>query len=234
MLQAILLTLPARDCRDLIKHRSAVLTVNTVPMRRTPFRVYIFCSYPDEFHNSTLVKHCDNTVDCMESDEVISTDILLNGKILGEFVCVVSTSGVFLDYRLYIRDLKIYDEPKTLIEFNRHCPDNPMTAKGLYCNDSECEKVKEYSKDFCSIECPYAQKWCFVDELFVREKEKICEKCGDDKRLLYEYDAEVLCSKCMQQKLHIQEKYIYFCENSNSTYGNLSEALEREGAVKLK
>lgn len=111
-------------------------------------------------------------------------DNFLNGKVIGEFVCdsaewmsmrdcdkACMTLKEAVDYskgkKLYawhISDLKIYDKPKELSEFERPC-----TYKGI------CYSCERFRPNGIPLPAPYGfcetkitrapQGWCYVEEL---------------------------------------------------------------------
>ena len=61
----------------------------------------------------------------------------------------------------HISDLKIYDKPKELSEFEKPCP----YTDGSYCLERKCEHYDDYSGKCCNrVERP-PQSWCCVEEL---------------------------------------------------------------------
>lgn len=142
-------------------------------------------------------------------NEPYTSDNFLNGKVIGEYVCDEITGGYLIElfgdfirkqtcltyeelnkygnkkplYLWHISDLKIYDKPKELSEFEiidkeflKECPyrirvyNNPdytngALLKGSYvCNNS-------FEPDFCRGQCGATksltrppQSWCYVEE----------------------------------------------------------------------
>jgi hypothetical protein len=126
----------------------------------------------------------------MCNDEAYCKDNFLNGKVIGEFICdtyvVDRTYGhdplfngaacisdieaaVYCTnpktYGWHISDLKIYDKPIELSEFEKPCPYNYDCWKcKYYFNGSFDEPPHCDLEDFGVIECP-PQSWCYVEEI---------------------------------------------------------------------
>ena len=101
------------------------------------------------------------------------------GKVIGEFICdriagegetirgsVCLTEDELIDYcngkDLYfwrISQLKIYDKPKELSEFERPCP----YTDGTHCLENKCEYYGDWTGVCrCWVERP-PQSWCYVE-----------------------------------------------------------------------
>ena len=114
------------------------------------------------------------------------------GKVIGEFICdkvdkypYDYCDGVDIDddtiletaidrediniyakgktlYGWHISDLKIYDKPKELSEFKKHCY---YKDRNSYCLMNECEYYSDWTGICCNwVERP-PQSWCYVEDL---------------------------------------------------------------------
>lgn len=83
-MKAILMSIKPKWCEKIFSGEKTIEVRKTAP-KETPFKVYVYCSNGDKLR----LVHSLNTdgVSCMvENDEFVLNDIL-NGKVIGEFVC---------------------------------------------------------------------------------------------------------------------------------------------------
>lgn len=91
-MKAILMSIKPKRCEKIFSGEQTVKVCKTAP-KDAPFKVYVYCSNGDKLR----LVHSLNTdgVNCMvENNEFVLNDIL-NGKVIGEFVCdkVIKTCG---------------------------------------------------------------------------------------------------------------------------------------------
>lgn len=145
-MKAILMSIKPKWCEKIFSGEKTIEVRKTAP-KETPFKVYVYCSNGDKLR----LVHSLNTdgVSCMvENDEFVLNDIL-NGKVIGEFVCdgvielpcettqpywlkekTCLSDGEYMNYLghkngkgLYIIEAKLFDEPRELSDFKT--PDKP-------------------------------------------------------------------------------------------------------------
>lgn len=195
MSKAVLISIKPKWCEKIAKGEKTIEVRKTRPKLKPPFKCYIYCSEGNEL---LILKKTQN--------------INLNRKVIGEFECncismlratniiqcyynhnsiaTCLTDKELLDYangknELYywnISNLKIYDNPKELSEFqiidaqkNKSCQyrkrtyQNPDYTNGAFIYGSYYCKKKD---DWCcncnkkTMKRP-PQSWCYVDELEV-------------------------------------------------------------------
>ena len=171
MSKAVLISIKPEWCAKIANGKKSVEIRKTKPNLYVPFKVYIYCTNqkllftPKQDHNfyATAAKCAENVLKETECD-------ILNGKVIGEFVCnniceidpdhaieaVISEEscvsprdmheylGVKTGYGWRISDLRIYDQPKELSEF-----------AGL-------RKTKFGMEPVAVMRPP--QSWCYVEE----------------------------------------------------------------------
>lgn len=169
MSKAVMISIRPKWCEKICRGEKTIEVRKTRPKLETPFRVYIYCTLPKYPH-----------------EDFIATDypkpqFYVGGKVIGEFICdriyglaplnhapddveqqacltreeiVRYLKGV--GYGWHISDLKIYDRPKDLGEFERPYECDLCTAKWA----SECNACHGNGK----IKRP-PQSWCYVEEM---------------------------------------------------------------------
>lgn len=165
-MKAILQSIRPKHCANIAAGKKTIEVRKTKPKIKTPFNVYIYCTV-----NGTTAK---------ERDRNIFTD--LRGKVIGEYVCdeiqeIVEDSSIplYFDnwsnktcltdlemreyangkplYLYHISDLKIYDKPKPLSEFQK-C----YTVKNI--NNPDFHYKEQMLKPLTRP----PQSWCYVEE----------------------------------------------------------------------
>lgn len=125
-MRAIIQSYTPQECERIINGQQTIKVCKTAP-KETPFKVYIYCT---SVKNMPLAKYVEvhkktnGRIDCWY------------GKVIGEYVCekmdeiVPSGSGYMINAdrkyanmiakgrTLHISNVKIYDNPKELKEFN--------------------------------------------------------------------------------------------------------------------
>lgn len=169
MSKAVLISIRPKWCEKIVNGEKTIEVRKTRPKLETPFKVYIYCTLPKYPH-----------------EDFIATDypkpqFYGGGKAIGEFTCdriyglaplnhapddveqqaclareeiVRYLKGV--GYGWHISELKIYDRPKDLGEFERPYECDLCTAKWA----SECNACHGNGK----IKRP-PQSWCYVEEM---------------------------------------------------------------------
>lgn len=156
----------------------------TIEVRKTapqevPFKAYIYC---------TKEKKQDDIIWA----GIFGDRGKWNGRVIGEFICdkvdeypYDYCDGVDIDddtiletaidrediniyakgktlYGWHISDLKIYDKPKELGDFKKHCH---YKDRNSYCLANECEYYSDWTGICCNwVERP-PQSWCYVKDL---------------------------------------------------------------------
>jgi predicted transcriptional regulator len=74
----------------------------------------------------------------------------------------VKANQMYDGYLWHISDLKIYDKPKELGDFKKHCH---YKDRNSYCLANECEYYSDWTGICCNwVERP-PQSWCYVEDL---------------------------------------------------------------------
>lgn len=184
MSKAVLISIQPKWCELIASGKKTVEVRKTEPKLDTPFKVYIYCT-----KGEYLWKDKDRVFLDGKYNRIIDNmpEWLLNGKVIGEFVCkeiargyLQSPHGDFEQKKTclsydeidkygngkplkywHISDLKIYDKQKELREFKKINRDCWYEDLGLAKRD--CHECK--NKD-CFVQRP-TQSWCYVEELSV-------------------------------------------------------------------
>ena len=171
--RAVMLSIKPEYCELIASGKKTVEVRKSHPKIDTPFKCYIYCTKERDLNeilwtSGVIGKLADKS----------------NGKVIGEFVCDDITKFAIdpkldnltlmsmanrsclskpqledycSDYWLYgwhISDLKIYDKPKELSEFN------PASCGKRRCFNCECFDAEKPS---CTLKRP-PQSWCYVEE----------------------------------------------------------------------
>lgn len=182
MAKAVLISIRPEWVEKILAGEKTLEVRKARPKLETPFKVYIYCTSgrPDlniPISPQRLMR------DYLDTGSMRSLNCPLgNGKVIGEFVCdtyvtdktfghdtlfnaaacmsesdmVAYSAGTPL-YGWHISDLKIYDTPKKLREFERPYECDGCDAK-LWA--SECNACHDNNK----LKRP-PQSWCYVEEL---------------------------------------------------------------------
>ena len=181
MSKAILISIRPKWAEKIANGEKTVEVRKTRPKLATPFKCYIYCTRDKHLafmQNQTGT----NLIACMDVDAAIPVGGAIgNGKVIGEFTCdriyglaplnhapddveqqacltreeiVQYLKGI--GYGWHISDLRIYDAPRELEEFERPCD----------CD--KCDAVWSTTCNQCSddrkIKFP-PQSWCYVEEM---------------------------------------------------------------------
>ena len=183
-MKAVMKSVSPRICEKVANGDCTILVSKTAPKCGLPFKCYIYCTSAKPY----LYKEANPPFELFLDSELYEgkgyDDRLFSGKVIGEFVCdsaewmsmrdcdkACMTLKEAVDYgkgkKLYawhISDLKIYDKPKELSEF-----EHPCTYKGI------CYSCKRFRPNGIPLPAPYGfcetkitrapQGWCYVEEL---------------------------------------------------------------------
>lgn len=186
MSKSILQSIKPQYCELIASGKKTIELRKTRPKLDAPFKVYIYCT-----KGENLWKKGNSVFLDKRYNRLLQTfDHMLNGKVIGEYVCDVIyeysvhklfdkddldyivpqfhyakmqlTQAELLKYGQYkdlygyhISDLKIYDKPKELSEFQRAC------------NHENCGKCKRPITEKLSCTAGLnrpPQSWCYVEE----------------------------------------------------------------------
>ena len=114
------------------------IEVRKTAPKEVPFKVYIYCSYGNDRENYMLgrrgkvigefvcnkvylIKNQGSSFSVADEEQSVTNEIARQSCL--NYYNMVSYLGNKDGYAWHISDLKIYDKPKELYEFNRPCPD---------------------------------------------------------------------------------------------------------------
>lgn len=173
-------------------YKKTVEVRKTAPKCETPFKCYIYetkglCDTPTFVDEDGHISYrgrgavigefvCDKVenimVDIDENDHVdylVTNDFLSNTCLSFNEICRYLRNGD--GYGWHISDLKIYDKPKELGEFNQEC--KQYGAENPLCDDCkyfDCCRGLDYDESDCVVDglIPLSrppQSWCYCEEL---------------------------------------------------------------------
>lgn len=184
-MKSVMISIRPKWCRLIANGKKTVEVRKTKPKIEIPFRCYIYCTnaapylvYGDRFDGGSFVSQYEMLHGYSREDAVKIWGEVLNGKVIGEFVCDLitglkannqiqayynGTQGTCLSpadiviyaagkmiYYWRISDLVIYDKPKELSEFRSYNP-RVIWEEG-------------YPLPTHAIQRP-PQSWCYVEEV---------------------------------------------------------------------
>lgn len=182
MSNSILQSIKPQYCELIAAGKKTIEVRKTKPKLDVPFMVYIYCTKGENLWKKGNSVFLDKRYNRL----LQTFDHMLNGKVIGEYVCdrieafspstapyetdstITRTSCLSIvelikysnmDKPLYgwhISDLKIYDKPKELSEFQRAC------------NHENCGKCKRPITEKLSCTAGLnrpPQSWCYVEEV---------------------------------------------------------------------
>lgn len=181
MSKAVLISIRPKWCEKIVSGEKTIEVRKTRPKMDTPFKCYIYCT--QDKHLAFMQNQAStNLIACMDAGTAIPVGGGVgNGKVIGEFTCdriyelaplnhapdnveqqacltreeiVRYLKGV--GYGWHISDLKIYDTPRELSEFERPYECDGCDARWA----SECNACHDNGK----LKRP-PQSWCYVEEL---------------------------------------------------------------------
>lgn len=167
MSKAVLISTQPKRCAKILNGENTIDFRKTRPKIDALFKCYIYCTNsgrPLVYGMSWREEKYTQTYGYNRNKAEKIWDVL-NGKVIGEFMCDEIFPLLFYGKRVYgwhISDLKIYDEPKELSEFRTICK---------YGDDYPCHicnKAKRESHNilYCdnTLKRP-PQSWCYVEKI---------------------------------------------------------------------
>ena len=182
-MKSILMSIKPKWVHKIISEEKTVEVRKHIPKCALPFKVYIYCTKSDREWKDPWTTAYESPLGCLFN---------MSGKVVGEFVCdeifdisfdnVYGYIGAFdyVDtglqspelheyakgktvYGLHISDLKIYDKPKELSEFQK-----PLRCGNFKC--TECGYFEYYAgvRRRCNLDWSLKrppQSWCYVEEV---------------------------------------------------------------------
>ena len=155
----------------------------TIEVRKTapqevPFKAYIYCTIGNGVKGDYLVPsgiQCGKVIGWFICDKVERLEEHIEQGGLYYILSDTFNEQAQLDnwelhdygkgkplYGWHISDLKIYDKPKELGDFKKHCH---YKDRNSYCLANECE----YYSDWTGICCNWVERpplsWCYVEDL---------------------------------------------------------------------
>ncbi len=150
-MKSVLISIQPKWCELIASGKKTIEVRKTAPKLETPFKCYIYCTKSKEVMFTVFLNEPEREVE------------YLSGKVIGEFVCarISQLNSYCLDgedrlkdttclddaelmdyvgyldktfYLWHISDLKIYNKPKELGEFRKHC----AAAHKEYCYPIGC------------------------------------------------------------------------------------------------
>ena len=118
-MKSVLISIQPKWCELIAFGKKTVEVRKTRPKLDVPFKVYIYCTSGKEnlwVLRASERKYAPEKVASIFAAKDVGGAYRANGKVIGEFVCNLITSGKRL-YYWHISDLVIYDKPKELSEF---------------------------------------------------------------------------------------------------------------------
>lgn len=169
MIKSVLISINPQYCGMIANGKKTIEVRKSRPKLETPFKVYIYCTKSNKYF--------------FHGGKPYIKDNVLNGKVIGEFVCddiiggfLISPWSDFLQkqtcltyeeinaygknklmYYWHISDLKIYDEPKEISDFRKPCimPESPYCP---WC-DKGYEYISESEAEFYRIDGECSTEW---------------------------------------------------------------------------
>lgn len=181
MSKAVLISIRPKWCEKIVSGEKSIEVRKTRPKLKMPFKCYVYCT--QDKHLAFMQNQAStNLIACMDAGTAIPVGgVVGNGKVIGEFTCdriyelaplnhapdnveqqacltreeiVRYLKGV--GYGWHISDLKIYDTPRELSEFERPYECDGCDARWA----SECNACHDNGK----LKRP-PQSWGYVEEL---------------------------------------------------------------------
>ncbi len=190
-MKSILQSIKPQYCELIASGKKTIEVRKTRPKLDVPFKVYIYCTksghtlYYDIDHTKVNLYHA-------KAHSQFAVSRLLNGKIIGEYVCdeileITEDSSIplYFDnwsditcltdlemreyangkplYLWHISDLKIYDKSKELSEFHKPCINPGMRICEL-CEFADFENTDVLFPRCINVLVHPPQSWCYVEE----------------------------------------------------------------------
>ena len=197
MRKAVLISIQPKWCELIVNGKKSIEVRKNRPKIDTPFKCYIYCTNDRSdlwVLRERLRKFYGDKIASLCNAKDVGGATKANGKVIGEFVCdtfvfdktfghdplfngAACMSEIDVAwyccqspmYGWHISDLKVYDKPKELSEFNAICPYKKPEGTRMDV-DCPCDKYtwdfdEKTGKSFCTrrITRP-PQSWCYVEE----------------------------------------------------------------------
>ena len=186
-MRTILISIKPKWCEKIASGEKTIEVRKSAP-KEVPFKAYIYETkeskrrYLDDRFNSFLdnkshytdmgkvigeficdkvysIKNQGNSFVVANEEQGVTNEIARQSCL--DYDDMVGYLGNKDGYGLHITDLKIYDKPKNLSEFERHCP-----YQGKCCGGCQKGKFKNDGILVCSNKITRPpQSWCYVEEL---------------------------------------------------------------------
>lgn len=138
-MKSVLISIKPKYCELIASDKKTIEVRKTKPKIKMPFKCYIYCTYGQENENYMLGKRgkvigefmCDRITEITPHCDIkdfVNQYIHGYPASLGENDCLSfqemkSYLGNKKGYDWHISDLKIYDKPKSIMQFYKPCPD---------------------------------------------------------------------------------------------------------------
>ena len=177
MNKSVLISIQPKSCELIASGKKTIEVRKTAPKLETPFKCYIYQSHgkkrdyfsrqiQEYFNQGKVIGEfvCDRiskyNTNCFDGEDSLKTTTCLDDAEIMDYVGYLDKSF----YLWYITDLKIYDKPKELWEFNYLCT-------GKKCSKCQYEVREELPFGKIGVCCgryhitrPF-QSWGYVEEL---------------------------------------------------------------------
>jgi predicted transcriptional regulator len=174
MSKAVMLSIRPKWCEKICGGEKTIEVRKTRPKLDTPFKCYIYCTLPKYPHEDFIATNYPmpqfygggKVVGEFTCDRIFPINVFDNGGIQNWFFEHMERSCLTYEelagyigngetgYGWHISDLRIYDEPRELIDFERPYECNECDAKwATECNTCHEEgKIKRAPQSWCYVE----------------------------------------------------------------------------------
>lgn len=174
MSKAVMLSIRPKWCEKICGGEKTIEVRKTRPKLDTPFKCYIYCTLPKYPHDDFIATNYPmpqfygggKVVGEFTCDRIFPINVFDNGGIQNWFFEHMERSCLTYEelagyigngetgYGWHISDLRIYDEPRELIDFERPYECNECDAKwATECNTCHEEgKIKRAPQSWCYVE----------------------------------------------------------------------------------
>lgn len=188
-MNAVMISVPPNDCKLIANGVKNIILTKIKPKLETPFKCYIYetqgkLRWCNKCQDTECERPCPGCA-CYEG----------RGKVIGDFVCdkiITAELGeyykipleatqidayVLMDYAddktvygWHISNLKIYDKPKSLNEFEKPCKKGirfEIESESFFNNCVHCPCLVESDNSLISVECFNSltqppRSWCYI------------------------------------------------------------------------
>lgn len=165
------------QCVEKIASGEKTIEVRKTAPKEVPFKAYIYCTYGNMKENYCLgmrgkvigefvcdkvysIKNRGSSFYVADEEQSVTNEIARQSCLY--YDDMVSYFGNKDGFGWHISDLKIYDKPKELGDFKKHCH---YKDRNSYCLANECEYYSDWTGICCNwVEIP-PQSWCYVEDL---------------------------------------------------------------------